>query len=53
MIQSLDEAMRERSYVRPQPGDARWVMWDENGQARYRTAWWTKVSDGDSDDRRL
>ena len=31
--------------LRPEPGDPRAFMWDENGQTPYETAWWTKAVD--------
>ena len=44
-LQKLDVAMSLMHLIRPDASDARNAMWDENGEAPYEAAWWTKVLD--------
>ena len=44
-LQKLDTAMAAMNLIRPESGDPRAFMWDENGQTPYEAAWWTKVFD--------
>jgi hypothetical protein len=39
-LQKLDDAMKAAGLIRPDPGDPRAFMWDENGQAPYTANWW-------------
>ena len=39
----LDRAVQDFHFIRPEPGDPRAFMWDENGQAAYDASWWTKA----------
>ncbi|HYO43013.1 MAG TPA: transglutaminase domain-containing protein [Candidatus Limnocylindrales bacterium] len=39
-LQKLDDAMKAAGLIRPDPGDPRAFMWDENGQVPYRADWW-------------
>jgi hypothetical protein len=39
-LQPLDAAMTSMHLIRPDPGDPRAFMWDENGQVPYRAEWW-------------
>ena len=39
-LQPLDAAMATLHLIRPEPGDPRASMWDENGQVPYRADWW-------------
>ncbi len=43
MLSPLEEGLQRRGYLRPEPGDPRAAMWDENGQAVYDPDWWEKV----------
>ncbi len=44
-LQKLDQAIKSMYLLRPEPGDPRAFMWDENGETPYETAWWTKAVD--------
>ena len=39
-LQKLDDAMKAAGLIRPDPGDPRAFMWDENGQVPYTANWW-------------
>ncbi len=39
-LQDLDAAMRAANLLRPEPGDPRGFMWDENGQVPTSDRWW-------------
>jgi hypothetical protein len=39
-LQKLDDAMKAAGLIRPDPGDPRGFMWDENGQVPYTANWW-------------
>jgi hypothetical protein len=45
-LQPLEEGMSTAKLIRPDPGDPRAAMWDENGQVPYEANWWTKVPSG-------
>ncbi len=42
-LQPLDAAMKAANLIRPDAGDPRNFMWDENGQVPYDAEWWSLV----------
>ncbi len=43
-LQPLEAGVATLHLVRPEPGDPRAFMWDENGQVPYRADWWNATA---------
>jgi hypothetical protein len=39
-LQRLEDGMKAANLIRPEAGDPRAFMWDENGQVPYQAEWW-------------